>query len=72
MAASQQISLDAEENGHADVLSPRPGCDYALRLAEAGRFDGAPRVSPGASGAAAGALVIGLCTLLATLAPMLL
>jgi len=71
MAASQQISLDAEENRHAAALSPQPGCDYALRLAEAGRFNGAPRVSPVASGAAAGALAIGFCTLLATLAPLL-
>ncbi len=54
------------EPGDADRIC------YDLRLAEAGHYDGAPRVSPAASGAAAGALLIGLCTLFAALAPMLL
>ena len=71
MAAAQQISV--MDDGARPTASLR-SCDrdaYALRLAEAGRFDGALRVSPAATGAAAGALLIGLCTLLANLAPLI-
>ncbi len=71
MAASQQISF---MNGDARPAAALHACDrdaYALCLAEAGRFDGAPRVSPAATGAAAGALLVGLCTLLTTLAPLI-
>lgn len=76
MAASQLINLIDDGTYHAAGPAPadQHAADqhfYALRLAEAGRFDGAPRVSPAASGAALGALLIGLCTLLANLAPLI-
>ena len=71
MAASQQISLIDDDIRHAAGPVPADQYAYALRLAEAGRFDGALRVSPAATGAAAGALLIGLCTLLANLAPLI-
>lgn len=71
MAAAQQ-ECDFDSGSRAAGEPSRVAvASYRIRLAEAGHYAGAPRVSPAATGAAAGALLVGLSSLLATLAPLL-